>query len=58
VLSLNLIIFFGTDQGYQASLSEVYAKSPVVAIAAGALLGLGPVVGFLLADRIFRSGPG
>ena len=58
VLSLNLIIFFGTDQGYEASLSEVYSESPGVAIAAVALLVLGPVVGFLLAGRIFRTGPG
>ena len=55
VLSLNLIIFLGTERGYEASLSEVYAENPAVAIAAVVLLALGPVVGFLLAGRIFRN---
>lgn len=55
ILSLNLIIFFGTERGYEASLSEVFAENPAVGIGAVVLLVVGPVVGFLLAGKIFRT---
>ena len=48
----SLIIFAGTERGYEASLSEVFADNVVVGIGAVALLVAGPIVGIVAARRI------
>ena len=54
IIAINLIITAGVERGYEASLSEVFEKNALVAVAAVAILVAGPVVGVIVARRIRR----
>ena len=51
IVALNLIIFAGTDRGYQAGIGELFALRPLVAVTALAILAVSPIVGIVLAKR-------
>ena len=54
IIAINLIITAGVERGYEASLSEVFEENALVAVAAVAILVVGPVVGVIIARRIRR----
>jgi hypothetical protein len=51
ILALNLIIFAGTDRGYEAGIGELLAERPLVAAIALAILAVSPIVGIVLAKN-------
>lgn len=51
IAALNLLIYAGTERGYETSLASVFDQQPVVGVAAVALLVVGPVVGVAIARR-------
>jgi len=51
VAALNLVIYAGTERGYETSLATVFDHQPFVGVAAVALLVAGPVVGVAIARR-------
>lgn len=55
IIAINLIITAGVERGYEASLSEVFEENALVAVAAVAILVVGPVVGVIIARRIRRG---
>lgn len=54
IIAINLIITAGVERGYEASLIEVFEENALVAVAAVAILVVGPVVGVIIARRIRR----
>ncbi len=52
ITALNIMIFFGTDAGYEAGLDELFEQRPAVAVIVVALLVVGPVLGVSLARRV------
>jgi ABC-type uncharacterized transport system permease subunit len=59
VVAVNLMIYFGTDAGYEASLPEIFDKSTVLGVIVVAVLVAGPFLGGWVATKIRsrRSGP-
>lgn len=55
IISVNLVIFSGVDEGYQAGLGDVFRHNPAVGVLALAILIGAPVTGVILARRR-RSG--
>jgi hypothetical protein len=51
VAAVNFVIYTGIEQGYEASLTEVFEYSPVAGIVTVAILVAGPVLGVLAARR-------
>ncbi len=51
LLAVNLVIFSGNEQGYEASLGEVFEQSPLLGIAVVTLWIAGPVLGVIGARR-------
>lgn len=51
IVALNLIIFAGTDRGYEAGIGELLAERPLVAAIALAILVISPFVGIVVAKR-------
>lgn len=54
IAAVNFVIYAGVEQGYEASLVEVFQHSPVVGIATVMILLAGPVLGVLTARRLRR----
>jgi hypothetical protein len=54
VAAVNLVIYVGIEDGYEATIVEVFAQSPVVGVVTVGVLLAGPIVGVLLARRIRR----
>ncbi|MDF1595218.1 MAG: hypothetical protein P1T08_03845 [Acidimicrobiia bacterium] len=52
IVAVNLVIFAGVDQGYEASLPEVFETNVLLGITTVAILTAGPIVGFVVASRI------
>lgn len=51
VVAVNFVLIIGVDQGYEASLGEVFAHSTLAGIVTLAILIAGPITGFLAARR-------
>lgn len=51
VVAINFVLIVGVDQGYQASLGEVFDHNAVAGIVTLAILIAGPIAGFLAARR-------
>lgn len=51
VVAVNFVLVVGVDQGYEASLGEVFAHSPIVGVVTLLILVAGPILGFLAARR-------
>jgi hypothetical protein len=54
VAAVNLVIYTGIDQGYEASLVEVFEYSLIAGIVVVLVLLAGPVVGVVTARRLRR----
>jgi hypothetical protein len=52
IVAVNLVIFAGVDQGYEASLPEVFETNVLLGLATVAVLIAGPIVGVIVALRI------
>ncbi|MCJ7724850.1 MAG: hypothetical protein MUP76_00470 [Acidimicrobiia bacterium] len=57
IVAVNVVIFSGIEDGYEASISEVFRENPVVGIVTVAILIAGPVAGVVLARRMRRTRP-
>ncbi|MBT8202061.1 MAG: hypothetical protein HKN74_00110 [Acidimicrobiia bacterium] len=51
IVSVNVVIFAGIEDGYEATITEVFSENALVAIAAILLLAAGPIIGVLIALR-------
>ena len=51
ITAVNVVIFSGIDDGYEASLSEVFSQNLVIGLATVAILVAGPIVGVIVARR-------
>lgn len=51
VAAVNFVIYTGIEQGYEASLVEVFQHSPIAGIVTVMILIAGPVLGVLTARR-------
>jgi hypothetical protein len=51
VVAINFVLIIGVDQGYEASLGEVFSHSVIAGIVTLGILLAGPIVGFLVARR-------
>ncbi len=55
IVAVNIVIFLGPEEGYEADLYEVFSDSPLVGmLALGALVG-GPAFGIVLVRRLRRQ---
>jgi multisubunit Na+/H+ antiporter MnhB subunit len=54
VAAVNFVIYTGIEQGYEASLVEVFQHSLVAGIVTVMILLAGPVLGVLTARRVRR----
>lgn len=54
IAAVNVAIYAGTDDGYEASLGEVLQESPAAGVIVIALLLIGPIAGVALARAIRR----
>ena len=55
VVAINIMIYFGTDDGYEATLVEVFQQDALTGIAALVAVVAGPVVGVFIARRMRRK---
>lgn len=55
IVAVNIVIFSGTEDGYEASIAQVFRENPVVGVITVAVLVAGPVVGVILARRMRRA---
>lgn len=55
IVSVNIVIYSGVEDGYQATPSEVFSHSPVFGVLAVLALIAGPVAGVLVARRQRRN---
>lgn len=60
IVAVNVVIFAGIDDGYEASLSEVFAQNKLVGVLTVGILFAGPILGvvYLRRQRDRRSQPG
>ena len=49
IAAVNVVIYSGIDDGYEATLGEVFDQYPVVGVIAVGLILLGPAVGIAVA---------
>jgi hypothetical protein len=55
IAAVNFVIYTGVDQGYEASLFEVFEYSVLAGVVTVLILVAGPVVGVLTARRMRRN---
>lgn len=51
IASINVVIFAGIEDGYEATITEVFSENAFVGIAALLVVAAGPVVGVIIALR-------
>jgi hypothetical protein len=56
IAAVNLILVWGVDQGYEASLRDVFDNSLLLGVLVVALLVAGPLTGLLIARRRRSAG--
>lgn len=49
IAAVNVVIYSGIDDGYEATLGEVFDQYPIVGVIAVGLILLGPAVGIAVA---------
>jgi len=54
IIAVNVVITAGVDQGYEASLPEIFDESIFLGIVTVAILAAGPVLGVIIAYRLQR----
>ena len=54
IIAVNVVITAGVDQGYQASLPEIFDESLILGIVIVSILAAGPVLGVIIANRLQR----
>lgn len=54
IVAVNIVIYSGIDNGYEATLGDVFDQYPIVGVIAVAILLLGPLVGIGVA-RFLRG---
>lgn len=55
ILAVNIVIFSGVDDGYQASVRQVFSQKPLAGVLAGLVLILLPLVAVIGLRRVRRS---
>ncbi len=53
IVAVNVVIYSGIDDGYEATLGELFDQNPIVGVISVAILLLGPLVG-IAAARFLR----
>lgn len=56
VVAVNVVIFSGIDEGYEASPTDVFEQSALVGVLVVAVLVAGPVLGVLALRALRRRG--
>ena len=51
IVAVNLVIYSGIEDGYEASLPEVFSENLFVGLATVGVLCAGPIVGVIVARR-------
>lgn len=51
IVAINLVIFSGIEDGYEASLPEVFRQNVFVGILVVLILAIGPVAGVMIARK-------
>ena len=51
IASVNVVIFSGIEDGYEASVTEVFEQNALVGVIAALVLVAGPVIGVIIALR-------
>jgi len=54
IIAVNVVITAGVDQGYEASLSEIFEENIFLGIVTVTILAAGPVLGVITAHRLQR----
>jgi uncharacterized membrane protein len=54
IAAVNLVIFVGIEEGYEASIGDVFRQNAAAGVATIVLVVFGPVVGGLLGRRRLR----
>lgn len=57
VIAVNVVIFGGIEQGYEASVPEVFRENALIGTLVVAIVAAGPVVGVWIARRLRRQRP-
>jgi hypothetical protein len=55
IAAVNFVISVGIDDGYEASIAEVFRQNTIAGVMTVAILGLGPVCGVVVARRLRRK---
>lgn len=55
IVAVNLVIYFGPDQGYESTIREVFDHSIVLGLITVAVLVAGPVAGIVIVRRSRRQ---
>lgn len=55
IVAVNFVIFVGIDDGYEASIAEVFRQNAIAGLLTVAILGFGPVCGVVVARRTRRK---
>lgn len=55
IVAVNVVIFAGTDRGYESSPAEVFGQNALVGVLVVVVLLGGPVLGVVTARRIRRG---
>jgi uncharacterized membrane protein YccC len=58
IIAVNVVITAGVDQGYQASLPEIFEENVFLGIMTVLILAAGPVLGVIIAHRLQRRSAG
>lgn len=61
VVAVNFVLLVGVEQGYEASLGEVFEHNIIAGVVTLAVLAAGPILGVLAARRrrrLARNSPG
>ena len=62
IVAVNVVIYSGIDQGYEASIADVFRQNVIVGVVTALVLLAGPIVGVVTARkmrrrRVIRSSP-
>ncbi|MDX2344841.1 MAG: hypothetical protein QNL12_14490 [Acidimicrobiia bacterium] len=55
IAAVNFVIFIGIDDGYEASIAEVFRQNTMAGVVTVAILGFSPVCGVVAARRLRRK---
>ena len=55
IVTVNFVIFAGIDDGYEATIADVFRQNTIAGVVAVAILGFSPVCGVVIARRLRRK---